>query len=293
MTNSRWDTQPLIRNGKTVTVDFGPLDLQVCKLLCPERFPWGYQYLPRTYFALFLKRGQVAFRRRLGKLIETPGRYLRLPDQPENNYRDRIFALDKGGADELREAGVVFPPIKYLPLPHTLMACLIAASFELSGLPIEPIELKLKHERPDWIPFTFQGRTILIEADTGSETIETETQAIAINLKFEKYLKAIIDGELPENTLILFVSPRQSRVDSIIEQLKRTIDHLKCDHDLADYFGFMQMPPLVTKTGRVIPFSKYLKALPPATSWVVDNPCYQAGKAPYPFIKLREEGESK
>ena len=118
--------------------------------------------------------------KRLRKLSDKPYRYIRKPDQPRNNFRDLIYALDIRGADEIREVGNAVGRPSNRALPHELMACIIAASFEYGAKDTDAnidFEFKLPELglRPDWRPFRLtnpqQQAIVFIEADTGSEAI--------------------------------------------------------------------------------------------------------------------------
>jgi hypothetical protein len=168
MRNSRWSIEGhKDQKGRLIPVLFGASDLEICKLLAPIRNPWGYQYLPTSYFHLLLNRGR-AMSKRLDDLTDKPNCYIKRPEQPRNNYRDIVYALDNRGADELRAAGFDLSRLHLRQLPHELMACLIAASFEYGAvkhnIPIIPKEWPDVIFRPDWIPFQL-GDTLVIPQD--------------------------------------------------------------------------------------------------------------------------------
>ena len=283
--HSRWSDEPRRDSaGKPIPIRFGENDLEVCKLLASStvcRAPWSYQYLPSTYIPAILQRGD-ALKRRLDWLTDEPNWYVQRPVQPRNLSRELIYALDKRGADELREAGIEVPKYRLRPLPHELMACLCAASFEIGarahGLPIRTHEWPIANPRPDWVPFQLGTGLILLEADTGSETLYSREDATTISGKFDQYLQLIHDGSLrrvfrTKDVLVLFVTTRPTRRDSMIEVLKKVIDGLGLEHELAEHFAFS-----------AIKYDRYLNTLPKPSDWIVTSDHLRAGFGPINFV---------
>lgn len=283
--HSRWSDEPRRdATGKPIAVRFGEADLEVCKLLAPYmacRAPWSYQYLPSTYIPAILQRG-TALKRRLDWLTDEPNWYVQRPVQPRSLTRELIYALDKRGADELREAGIDVPKYRLRPLSHELMACLCAASFEIGarkhGLPIRTFEWPTSSLRPDWLPFQLGQTLVLLEADTGSETLYSKEDATTISGKFEQYLQMIDDGSLrrafrTKDIVVLFVTTRPTRRDSMIEVLKKVIDDLGLRHGFAEHFAFA-----------AIKYDRFLNTIPKPSDWIVATPHPRAGFGPMSFV---------
>lgn len=257
-------------------------DLEICKLLTPAlhvREPWGYGHLPSSYFSPLLGRGKKGILRRVRDLRGSPS-YLELSEQPQNNYRDLIYRLSRAGQDEVIAAGG--NPLKIKrpshPVPHELLACIIAASFEMGSREISaPISLHPKMNLPvipDWPIFDFMGRTVFIEADTGSMKINPrmESEGANIRLKLTHYLQLIHEGKLDKNTLILFVTTNEHRCGSFVDVLKFTIDKLDYPHEYADCFAFNWLV-----------YNRYLDTIPSLSAWAVTKPHQRAGHKPFTF----------
>ena len=159
----------------------------------------------------------------------------------------------------------------------------IAASFEIGAkqhdLDIKPIgELDLPiNIRPDWPIFTLQGRTVFLEADTGTETInaDVDSQATNIREKFEHYL-ALIHSKAVKRPFIAFVTTKRTRRDSFIERLKRVIDQNRYPHEYAECFGFAS-----------IDYDRYLNAIPEPSAWAVEKGFLRAGHDPFIFANQK------
>jgi hypothetical protein len=92
--------------------------------------------------------------------------------------------------------------------------------------------------------------------------------------KFDHYLKLDLT-----RTLVLFVCIDQTRVHSMIECLKRTIDTHNYDRRLALRFGFTH-----------ISFDRFINKIPDPSSWAFTTAYQRAGKGPpYPTFNLGEE----
>lgn len=289
---SRWsDEARRDKRGKPVPSVFGPADLEVCKLLAPTakaRHPWGYQYLPTNYVPLLLRRGPAGAADRLRDLKRKPNSYLQLPEQPKNNSRALIYAIAPKGIDELREEGFEVPRFTHRRLPHELMACLAAASFEYasikhSDVKIDPVfKGDIDPIIPDWPVFKvttpYQTRYVFLEADTGSETINTvvDPNATTIGGKFSQYLNLLksLDKETRRFALFLFVTTRRVRMESMIESLKMTIDKEDAGHHLSANFGFTHMQ-----------YDRFINTIPKLTDWAITTDYQRAGLPPFNFLR--------
>jgi hypothetical protein len=254
-------------------VHFHEPDLNICKLLTPDtiaREPWGYTYLPTNYFAPLLGRGEGSVPNRLAQLRAKPN-YITLADQPRNNYRSLVYQLATAGADEVREALAVRIRLEPRALAHELGACLIASSIELGArkhdLPIQVIPTPPMERRPDWPIFTLAGRAVLIEFDTGTESLEV------IEGKYEVYLQALED-KLFRRPLFLFITTKKFRVENLMERLKRTIDKHKYPYAYAERFAFGAME-----------YDRFLNTIPKPSGWAVTYPYQRAGHEPFRFVE--------
>src|SRR5579864_3987215 len=131
--NSRWDREPkLDKAGGPIVARLSEHDLAILKLLA------RYRYLPSDYLAALTGRSLTALQARLEILCRKPNAYISRPHQQranaDANTRRLIYELDDKGADELRSRGIIYSRKKYLRnFAHELMACTIAASFELGA----------------------------------------------------------------------------------------------------------------------------------------------------------------
>jgi hypothetical protein len=263
---SRWDTR------KRGIVRFEESDFEICRLLSSTREPWGYQYLPTSYFITLLNRG-LGIRARLPKL--SSHNYIQLPEQPRNNFRDLVYALNRAGVAELRAAGINVPTPALRRLPHELLCCITAASFEYGALKhglsisLSDVEGKIY---PDWPIFKMGNHHIFLEADMGSETLEGQTTATTIWEKYERYLELF--NNRVHNGLAVFVTVRESRKEAMIELLKKVIDAKGYKHRLARNFIFKD-----------ISYDRYISKVPKLTDWAVAEDYQQAGNLTFNFTK--------
>ena len=229
--NSRWDREPKLNgSGKPVVARLTEDDISIFKLL------GRYRYLPSDYLAALSGRSLPALQARLEILLRKPNCYISRPhqqrDNADANARRLIYELDDKGAEALRDRGFNFLRKKYLRnFAHELMACTVAASFEIgtrtsSGVriidwhelltsPQMPVATKQltnphvllfsgdgKQEEiaSDWRPFVierdFESKSYIFvfgfEADCGTEPIDTaDSERSAIRNKFMAYLTAL------------------------------------------------------------------------------------------------------
>jgi Replication-relaxation len=229
--NSRWDREPkLTRNGKPVIARLSEDDITIFKLL------GRYRYLPSDYLAALSGRSLPTLQARLEILCRKPNCYISRPhqqrDNADANARRIVYELDDKGGDALRDRGVIYSRKKYLRnFAHELMACTIAASFEIGVRTNQNIRIIGWHElidspqmpaatkqltnpqailytgdgrqnevTSDWRPFVvernFQSKSYIFvfgfEADCGTEPIDTaDSERSAIRNKFVAYLTAL------------------------------------------------------------------------------------------------------
>jgi hypothetical protein len=261
-------------------IQFGTADLDICKLLTPgtvARQPWGYTYLPSGYFAGLLRRGHKGIKNRLANLRANP-HYVTLADQPSNAHRDLIYRIGRGGVARLEDEGVV-AKARSKALPHELLACVIAASFEIASARLQrPIQAVLRRElavQPDWPPFRFFGRTIFIEADMGTETNRPTRgpDATRSNIanKFTRYLSLAVGCEI-ENPFFAFLTCKPGRIEGWVETLMRVIDTNGYDQDHAECFGFM-----------AVEYDRFLNTIPMLSAWAATDPFVRPGFEPFRF----------
>jgi hypothetical protein len=228
--NSRWDREPKLNGGRPIVARITDDDINIFKLL------GRYRYLPSDYIAALSSRSLPAVQARLEILCRKPNCYLNRPHQQRDtadaNTRRLIYELDDKGAEILRTHGSVYSRKKYLQnFGHELMACMIAASFEIGTrdhsniriigwhellespqmpaatkqLPdpqIMPVLRDGKHHeiasdrRPFVIERAFESKSYIfvfgVEADCGTEPIDTaNAERSAIRNKFLSYLAAL------------------------------------------------------------------------------------------------------
>jgi hypothetical protein len=229
--NSRWDREPkLDRSGNSIVARLTDDDFTIFKLL------GRYRYLPTDYLAALTGRSLPALQARLEILCRKPNCFISRPhqqrDNAEANSRRLVYELDDKGAHELRNRGVVYSRKKNLHnFAHELMACTIAASFEIGEKTNQGIRIIGWHElidspqmpaatkqltnpqsllfsgdgkqieiASDWRPFViernFQSKSFIFvfgfEADCGTEPVDTaDPERSAIRNKFTAYLTAL------------------------------------------------------------------------------------------------------
>ncbi|WP_316158323.1 MULTISPECIES: replication-relaxation family protein [unclassified Bradyrhizobium] len=232
--NSRWDREPkLDRAGRPIIARLSEDDLAIFKLL------GRYRYLPSDYLAALTGRSIPALQARLEVLCRKPNGYVNRPHQQRANAnantRRLIYELDDRGADELRSRGLTYSRKKYLRnFAHELMACTIAASFEIGAKSSNTIRLIGWHDlldspqmpsatkrlanpqllpierdgraeslASDWRPFVVERNAgsksyafvFGFEADCGTEPIDSgDDQRTSIRNKFIAYLNALNQG---------------------------------------------------------------------------------------------------
>jgi hypothetical protein len=229
--NSRWDREPKRdSSGRPLIARLTEDDFIIFKLLA------RYRYLPTDYLAALSGRTLPTLQARLEILSRKPNCYIRRPhqqrDNADANARRLVYELDDKGVDALCTRGVISSRNTYLRnFAHELMACTIAASFEigsrtnpniriigwhqLTDSPRMPADTK-QLTNPRAIPFTRDGQRVAIEsdwrpfviernfaaksyifvfgfeADCGTEPIDTaDSERSAIRNKFTAYLTAL------------------------------------------------------------------------------------------------------
>jgi hypothetical protein len=234
--NSRWDRSPKLHSGGSATVArLTEDDIALFTLL------GRFRYLPSDYIAALTGRSLPALQARLEILWRKQNCYINRPhqqrDNADANTRRLIYELDDNGGEELRKRGVSYSRKKYHHnFAHELMACTVAASFEIGAKANPAIRIINWHElinsgqmphatrqlpNPQAIPFTRSGRQEEIssdwnpfvierglasksyifvagfEADCGTEPIDTtDTERSAIRNKFLAYL-ACLEQDVP------------------------------------------------------------------------------------------------
>jgi hypothetical protein len=229
--NSRWDRSPKLQNrGAPTVARLTEADIALFKLL------GRFRYLPSDYIAALTGRSLPPLQARLEILWRKPNCYINRPhqqrDNADANTRRLIYELDDNGGEEFRKRGISFSRKKYhRNFAHELMACTIAASFEIGAKVNPAIRIINWHElinseqmpratrelaNPQGIPFIRNGmqeelttdwRPFVIErslasksyifvagfeADCGTEPIDaTDTERSAIRNKFAAYLSCL------------------------------------------------------------------------------------------------------
>jgi Replication-relaxation len=234
--NSRWSRDPKLDNtGRPIVARLSEYDVAILKLLA------RYRYLPSDYLAALTGRSLPALQARLEILYRKPNAYINRPHQQranaDANSARLIYELDDRGADELCARGLTYSRKKYLRnFAHELMACTIAASFEIGAAGSSAVRMlswqslisspqmpdatkqlanpqMLTFERDgrvesltsDWRPFVIERNlgsksyafVFGFEADCGTEPLDTaDADRTSIRSKFLAYLSAL-DQDLP------------------------------------------------------------------------------------------------
>lgn len=262
---NRFDTSPrLLLDGTPEPFEHADTDLDIYELLAylaPARRPWSYPVLPTSYIAALLKRDLRGINTRLSKLRASPVNTIYLPSQPVNFYRELVHALDRNGADKLREQGICLPKYDHGPLAHELGMSIWAASFEHSGLPITPAQYKTK-ARPDWVSFIADDYLVFCEFHMGSQS------SVVIEKKVDDYLTDIIQQRL-DNALVLFMTTSVLHRDRVLTGIRNAIDTRGLDHSYGRHFAVGMLPEMRNSKGRIIVYTKDLTKLPPLGTWAL------------------------
>jgi hypothetical protein len=278
-----------MKRSRLSTESTGPLqfkdnDLQILSLLASRaliRAPWSYQYLTGEYIEKLLGRS-AHVRRRLQKMCEKDKRFLEHVERPANIAAPLIYTLAARGEDKLTDAGFAIPAFHPRKLPHELMACIIAASFEVASQETNtPISVQQVHHAgvvPDWHVFRFgTSPSVYIEADMASESLRNRANATTIEEKFEHYLK-LIDEKRFKHSIVLFYTLGPTRMDSMVERLKYAIDKHDYPHEYAEQFGFT-----------FIHYDRYLDHIPKPSPWAAHIKYVRAGAEFFSFEQFGAE----
>ena len=76
-----------------------------------------------------------------------------------------------------------------------------------------------------------------------------------------------------KDILVLFITTRVTRRDSMIDVLKKVIDGLGLDHAYAGSFAFS-----------AIKYDRFLNTIPKPSDWIVASPHLRAGFDPVNFV---------
>jgi hypothetical protein len=312
--NSRWDREPKRSKGGTpVIARLSEDDITILKLL------GRYRYLPSDYLAALSGRSLPALQARLEILCRKPNCYISRPhqqrDNADANARRLVYELDDKGADELRNRGIIYSRKKYLRnFAHELMACTIAASFEIGAKTGQGIRIIGWHElidspqmpaatkqltnpqvllysgdgkqeeiASDWRPFViernFESKSYIFvfgfEADCGTEPIDTaDSERSAIRNKFTAYLTAL-EHDVPRRRFGA-TTFMVPFITTTKARMQSMITLLERLHAgaLAKRFLFKHIPS----------FTSFEKAAP-ATGHMLTEPWHRAGFDPFRFTE--------
>jgi hypothetical protein len=312
--NSRWNREPkLTSDGKPVVARLTEDDITIFKFL------GRYRYLPSDYLAALSGRSLPTLQARLEILCRKPNCYISRPHQQRDNAganaRRLVYELDNKGADELQSRGVAYSRKKYLRnFAHELMACTIAASFEI-GAKVNPRtriigwnELIDSPQMPpatkqlanpqvllfsgddkqeeiasDWRPFvierTLESKSYIFvfgfEADCGTEPIDTaDSERSAIRNKFSAYLTAL-EHDVPRR-LFGATTFMVPFITTTEPRMRSMIALLERLRagPLAKRFLFKHIPS----------FTSFEKPAP-ATGHILTEPWHRAGFSPFVFTE--------
>lgn len=312
--NSRWDRDPkLDKRGKPVSARLTEDDIAIFKLL------GRYRYLPSDYLSVLTGRSLPTLQARLELLCRKPNCYISRPHQQrenaEANSRRLVYELDDNGAEELRNRGIVYSRKKNLRnFAHELMACTIAASFEIGANTNQSIRLIRWHElidspqmpsatkqvtnphvlllsgdgkqseiASDWNPFViernFQSKSYIFvfgfEADCGTEPIDTaDAERSAIRNKFTAYLTAL-ENDVPRQ--------RYGATTFIIPFVTTTEARMR---SMIALLARMRAGPLAKRfLFKHIPSFTSFEKPAPATGHMLTEPWHRAGFDPFRFTE--------
>jgi hypothetical protein len=311
--NSRWDREPKrSRSGEAMVARLTEDDITIFQFL------GRYRYLSSDYLAALTGRSLPALQARLEILCRKPNCYIGRPhqqrDNADANARRLIYELDDKGGTELRNRGVHFSRKKYLRnFAHELMACTVAASFEIGAKADSRIRIIGWHElidspqmpaatkqltnpqvllvsgdgaqaeiASDWRPFVIERNLVSksyffvfgFEADCGTEPIDTaDSERSAIRNKFKAYLTAL------ENDV-----PRRSFGATTFMVPFITTTEARMRSMIALLERLKPGPHAKRFLFKHIPSFTSFEKPAPATGHMLTDPWYRAGFEPFRFI---------
>ena len=261
----------LKKNGQLKPLVFNDGHLEMVKLLSPvkARDPWSYQYLPVRYVPALLGQSLEYGRKQVTWLASEPWNYLHLPEQSEIYSCPLIVSVGKEGKQELRHIGVSLPNKPLRPIPHELLACISAASFEYGakqhGFKIEVVEREAD-VTPDWPVFKLTGEKehiIFLEADMGRESL-TGDASNTITSKLLRYAQLF---ENYDDLYAVFVTTRPSRVTAMAYLAR------KLPRSVRSRFLFTS-----------IKYNRFLTKIPPLTDWAISGE-WKTAYGTFSFLK--------
>jgi len=312
--NSRWSREPkLDKAGRPIVARLSEHDLVVLKLLA------RYRYLPSDYLAALTSRSLPALQARLEVLYRKPNAYINRPHQQrataDANTTRLIYELDDRGADELRNRGLTYFRKKYLRnFAHELMACTIAASFEIGANASDSLRLlswrqlidspqmpdatkqlanpqvltferdgRVENLASDWRPFVVERNLASksfafvfgFEADCGTEPLDTaDTERTSIRNKFMAYLSAL-NQDVPRQQF--------GATTFLIPFVTTTRVRMQSMMELLQMLG----PGALSKRFlfKHIPSFTSFEKPSPATGHMILEPWQRAGFAPFSFAE--------
>lgn len=312
--NSRWDREPkLTTAGKAVVARITEDDITIFSIL------GRYRYLPSDYLAVLTGRSLPALQARLEILCRKPNCYISRPSQQRDNAdantRRMIYELDDKGGAELRSRGVLYSRKKNLRnFAHELMACTVAASFEIAAKldaririidwhqliysPQMPESTKLltspqiisfsrngKNEEveSDWRPFVvernYEEKSYIFvfgfEADCGTEPIDTsDSERSGIRNKFSAYL-SILEQDVPRRHF--------GATTFMVPFITTSEARMRSMIALLDR---LRAGPLAKRFlfKRIPAFTSFEKPAP-ATGHMLTEPWHRAGFEPFRFVE--------
>jgi Replication-relaxation len=312
--NSRWDREPK-RNkiGEPIVARLTEDDIAIFDLL------GRYRYLPSDHLAALTGRSLPALQARLEILCRKPNCYINRPhqqrDNADANARRLIYELDDKGGEELRRRGIPYSRKKYLRnFAHELMACTVAASFEIGAktnpnirivrwhqvidspqMPAATKQLSNPQAIPfdrdgkreeiecDWRPFViernFQSKSYIFvfgfEADCGTEPIDTaDSERSAIRNKFAAYLTAL-EQDVPR---------RHFGATTFMVPFITTTEARR--RSMIALLDRLQAGPLAKRfLFKHIPAFTSFEKPAPATGHMLNEPWHRAGFEPFRFTE--------
>src|SRR6266446_3595054 len=193
--NSRWSREPKLGKAREpIIARLSEHDLAILKLLS------RYRYLPSDYLAALTGRSLPALQARLEILYRKPNAYINRPHQQranaDANTTRLIYELDDKGADELRNRGLTHSRKKYLRnFAHELMACTVAASFEIAAKSSDAMRIVGWHDlvgspqMPDATKQLANPQVLTFERDSQIERLASDWRPFVVerNLGSKSY----------------------------------------------------------------------------------------------------------
>lgn len=288
MAIDKWSDEPLVINGKPLTVLWNETTHQIAQFFgAADRKPWPYDFAPHFYVSVLLGKGRYYFKKIIPAMARKPNKWLKRIDQDHRPNAPILFSNANRSTDKLKEFNETLFLHESEQQAHRFLSISIAASFELAtrtqNFTITPENHHLKTTYPDWPTFWAQSphhrKFVCIEADMATKDLtSSDPKKATVEKQLTGYLNLMAQGVLNEDTFVAIVTIEKQRAENIrtlIHNIGRRGDY---DGAFAKRFGV-----------RYQPFNRYLRVIAPLSDWAVTQDWERIGKlSAFNFMKPEE-----